>query len=740
MRNRASNRTLKESADAFELNVQKQFCELLNAECDYHKEIEAIKKQLSSLPGYNAKEAFRVLDTQNIGFIDYFSIEDFLRNFGFKATKSDINSIIRRFDVTADARISFCEFIEGITPSNSKSTENVSRPHPTYNNVRGSPIHSSYQINKARIEDVRSSIDPDAQFSSPYRRSNTIDNYSKREDARDHVAYNKYQPREVIAPSHLNIRPEVFDKQQAKVPNYSNDFEKFQNERYRSGYDNKYQQPVEEYAQPRNNVCCDDPKCLKKFKLSSQYQRPLEGRRVDEREELPINYSKYRADPYEKPIEPFGNKIPSRDSFSSGLRPQINDPRENYRAKSFVEPNISPYRRNNIDRFEVPEDDRAFETDLRRNNYSTNGYVASAAPIVPNQKAQNTAKYSQYPGGYSSFNPDLRESIQNEPIAVNKSPYDRYNTRGFVVDSPSRLNRESAYNKPQYESPSRYNADNREVYNAQISPFRQSEKIYGAQTSSYRQLEQPPRAQVPSYHPSDRSYNTQVPPYRQSVKPNEFQAPSYKTIDQVYKSPTQRESFANRTPDRNLGEIDLIRERYTDYRGASTRSHSSYGNQRNYRQDPMKTSVLDPVGQGRDYRSKYSSNNYKADQMNIQSRPGSYYNNDRKQLDIGRPAHISTGDSRPMSQPKISTPKNAPISMANPNESADKVNVQTPKKTQAQSDKPMGAFNMVVSPEIVSKSGGGWSFIPSPETNKKDGDQSQKMKMMDGIQKGPLRL
>lgn len=731
---------MKESADAFEMNVQRQFCELLNAECDFHKEVESIKKELSSLPGYNAEEAFRIIDSQNIGFIDYFSIEEFLRNFGFKATKADINSIIRRFDVTADARISYCEFLEGITPSNFRPINSISRPNPTYNNVRGSPVHPSYQINKARIEDVRSSIDPETQFSSPYRRSNFTGTYNKREDTRDQVPYNRYQPREAIAPSHLNIRPEVFERQQNKMPSYSNDFDKLQNERYTSSYDNRYQQPTGEHALSRNNLCCDDPKCLKNIQISSQYQHPLEGRTVDERDELPISYSKYRADPYEKPIEPFGNKLPSRDSFSSGLRPQFNDPRENYKPKSFAESNTSPYRRKSIDRFEVPEDDGLFDTGLRRHNYGTNGYMTSAAPIVPNQKVHNTAKYSQYPGGYSSLNSDLRDSRQNEPLMDNKNSYDRYNTRGFVVDSPSRLNKDIAYSKPQYESPSRYNVDNREEYNAQISPYRPSEKIYNSETPSYRPVDQPHRAQAPSYHPSNQSYNTQVPPYRQSVKANDFQGPSYQPLDQVYKSPTQRDSFANKTPDRSLAGLDRIRERYTDNRGASNRAHSSYGNRRNYRQDPMKTSVVDPVSQGYDYRSKYSSKNYKADQMDIQSKPGSYYTNDRRQLDIGRPAHISNVNSRPMSQPAIGTPKNAPISMANPNESADKANVQTPKKNEVQSNKPMGAFNMMVSPEIVSKSGGGWSFVPSPESNKNDADQSKKIKMMDGIQKGPLRL
>eukprot|EP00343_Euplotes_focardii_P011811 CAMPEP_0205830698 /NCGR_PEP_ID=MMETSP0206-20130828/41906_1 /ASSEMBLY_ACC=CAM_ASM_000279 /TAXON_ID=36767 /ORGANISM="Euplotes focardii, Strain TN1" /LENGTH=84 /DNA_ID=CAMNT_0053134607 /DNA_START=388 /DNA_END=639 /DNA_ORIENTATION=+ len=72
-------------------------------------------------------------------------------------------------------------------------------------------------------------------------------------------------------------------------------------------------------------------------------------------------------------------------------------------------------------------------------------------------------------------------------------------------------------------------------------------------------------------------------------------------------------------------------------------------------------------------------------------------------------------------------PREVP-SMANPNESAEKINIQTPTK---EVKKAAGAFNMVVSPEAASKSGGGWSFVPSPVISKSDVIDS---KQLDGIQ------
>lgn len=70
-----------------------------------------------------------------------------------------MNSIIRRFDVTADARISFGEFLEGITPFTAPGPSLPADPYfePKYNNLRGNHQIPPSRINQARIEDVRAS-------------------------------------------------------------------------------------------------------------------------------------------------------------------------------------------------------------------------------------------------------------------------------------------------------------------------------------------------------------------------------------------------------------------------------------------------------------------------------------------------------------------------------------------------------------------------------------------------------
>lgn len=92
---------------------------LLEKEVDYHRETEEIKIGLSSSPDFNPEALFNEIDYQRFGFLDFNSIQNLLKNFGVKASETEINSIIRRLDVTANAQISLSEFIDGtkcVTP------------------------------------------------------------------------------------------------------------------------------------------------------------------------------------------------------------------------------------------------------------------------------------------------------------------------------------------------------------------------------------------------------------------------------------------------------------------------------------------------------------------------------------------------------------------------------------------------------------------------------------------------
>ena len=89
-------------------------CSLLEKEAEYHKETEAIKQDLACSSGFNPDILFSEIDFQGYGFLDFNNIKSLLNNYGVRTSESEINSIIRRMDVTANAQISFNEFIDGI--------------------------------------------------------------------------------------------------------------------------------------------------------------------------------------------------------------------------------------------------------------------------------------------------------------------------------------------------------------------------------------------------------------------------------------------------------------------------------------------------------------------------------------------------------------------------------------------------------------------------------------------------
>lgn len=105
-------------------------------------------------------DLFKMLDKQNQGYLDGPQIDAFLKSVNFNASKVDLNSIIRRFDVTADARISFNEFLEGITVNNFSSPSKSSHPGNTYEmpDMRKSMPSMPYSIDRARIGTIQNEI------------------------------------------------------------------------------------------------------------------------------------------------------------------------------------------------------------------------------------------------------------------------------------------------------------------------------------------------------------------------------------------------------------------------------------------------------------------------------------------------------------------------------------------------------------------------------------------------------
>lgn len=118
--------------------LERELAILLEKELAYHNEIEYLK----NLPGFELEKAFISIDDADLGYIDSTSIDEFLRRMGFQATEEEITAIIRRLDVSADAKVSFAEFEEAMRVST------TAKPTSEYQNDREYEYRQDYGSHK----------------------------------------------------------------------------------------------------------------------------------------------------------------------------------------------------------------------------------------------------------------------------------------------------------------------------------------------------------------------------------------------------------------------------------------------------------------------------------------------------------------------------------------------------------------------------------------------------------------
>ncbi len=75
-----------------------------------------MKQELASRYDYNVERLYKEVDDINYGYIDMQNLKRFLIKSGIASNQSLLVSILRRFDLDADAKLSKKEFKEGITP------------------------------------------------------------------------------------------------------------------------------------------------------------------------------------------------------------------------------------------------------------------------------------------------------------------------------------------------------------------------------------------------------------------------------------------------------------------------------------------------------------------------------------------------------------------------------------------------------------------------------------------------
>ncbi|CDW76041.1 ef hand family protein [Stylonychia lemnae] len=97
-------------------DVEKLLANLIYKELKLAREQERLKNVLSERYDYESKSLFKDVDDINYNYIDASNLRRYLIKTGQLATDQLLISILRRFDLDADARLSLQEFCDGIKP------------------------------------------------------------------------------------------------------------------------------------------------------------------------------------------------------------------------------------------------------------------------------------------------------------------------------------------------------------------------------------------------------------------------------------------------------------------------------------------------------------------------------------------------------------------------------------------------------------------------------------------------
>lgn len=103
---------------------------LLEREVLYHREVEALRRDLAARYDYSMLSGFQAIDTSGSSYIDRISLRRFINRAGLTVYDEDLDAIYRRCDTDGDERLSYTEFVDSLTPRYSvyRSTTYVSSP------------------------------------------------------------------------------------------------------------------------------------------------------------------------------------------------------------------------------------------------------------------------------------------------------------------------------------------------------------------------------------------------------------------------------------------------------------------------------------------------------------------------------------------------------------------------------------------------------------------------------------
>lgn len=81
---------------------------------------DELKRKIENSYDFSIKKSFQWIDDWTYSYIDKSNLKRFLKTSGYNATDEELFSIIRRFDLSGNGRITFDEFQKGMKSSLAK--------------------------------------------------------------------------------------------------------------------------------------------------------------------------------------------------------------------------------------------------------------------------------------------------------------------------------------------------------------------------------------------------------------------------------------------------------------------------------------------------------------------------------------------------------------------------------------------------------------------------------------------
>jgi len=103
--------------------VERALAHLLMREIKIHAKLENFKRALEQMYDFSPAAAFATIDDVGLGYLDEKNLKRFFRNMGHVASRQEIVSLIRRFDIDGDCKLSREELIDGLTSYERKTVK-----------------------------------------------------------------------------------------------------------------------------------------------------------------------------------------------------------------------------------------------------------------------------------------------------------------------------------------------------------------------------------------------------------------------------------------------------------------------------------------------------------------------------------------------------------------------------------------------------------------------------------------